>query len=423
MARFAPWETSPHLAVAVSGGADSMALALMAQRWAGLRGGHITALMVDHGLRTAAQVELNLATTQLLPLGVACHRIALNLAPGSTQESAREQRYAAMAQWCQIHEVLHLLVGHHRDDQAETLMLRLAAGSGPAGLASMSAQTYRPGVRLLRPLLSLPKSWLVSYLQNAGVTWSEDPSNHSFAYARTRARAVLHTTSPSQRDRLSCCTDTLGLLRRQQEALCNTLLARHAVVWPEGAGFLDQQALAHPYAEDMLARLFSTIGSLPFPPRSKKLRHACAALGAGKTISLHGCVAQPMQYQRRHGIFFYREYHAVATLETRLGAHHTSALWDRFAFTINGGIKTEGLRIAALGVLGFSHIKPLVQPPAWLPYRACLALPALWHLEKCLYAPHIMPVAPANIAALTPKFIPAKSLGKSPFFAMNEKFI
>src|SRR5271165_4045530 len=131
MARLGPFEPAPMLAVAVSGGADSLALAVLADAWARARGGAIIALVVDHGLRAAAADEAR-ATEQLLTgRGIAVRALRLaGLGPGSAlAERARTARYATLTAACEAAGTLHLLVGHHLADQAETVALRVLRGS------------------------------------------------------------------------------------------------------------------------------------------------------------------------------------------------------------------------------------------------------------------------------------------------------
>ena len=139
------------IAIAVSGGADSLALLWLSARAYGARA-HV--LTVDHGLRTASAVEcaqvMAVASAEglpatTLPLGLSTH--------ANVQEAARNARYAAMANQCAALGIRFLLTGHHRDDQAETLLMRLARGSGLAGLSGIRAVSPMAGVTLLRPLL------------------------------------------------------------------------------------------------------------------------------------------------------------------------------------------------------------------------------------------------------------------------------
>ena len=142
MALLAPFEPAPLVAVAVSGGPDSLALALLAARWAASRGGRAVALTVDHHLRPESTGEALQVGRWLADRGIA-HAV-LDWSPppvlaGDIQAAARDARYAMLEAWCREAGALHLLVAHHAEDQAETLLLRLGRGSGLAGLAAMPA--------------------------------------------------------------------------------------------------------------------------------------------------------------------------------------------------------------------------------------------------------------------------------------------
>jgi tRNA(Ile)-lysidine synthase len=160
--RLGPLEKRPHLAVAVSGGADSLSLALFAAAWARKRGGCASALTVDHGLRPEAAAEARRVGRWLRARGIE-HRIIAwrgTKPAANIQAAARAARYGLLSAWCARHGVLHLLLAHHADDQAETYLMRLARGSGVDGLAAMAPVHELPSVRVLRPLLDVPRARL-----------------------------------------------------------------------------------------------------------------------------------------------------------------------------------------------------------------------------------------------------------------------
>jgi len=193
MARSGPFETRPALAAAVSGGADSLALALLARDWAAAHGGTVLALVVDHGLRAGSAAEAVLTVARLAAHGIAARLIPINgLARGpGLAARARAARYAALEGVCAAAGILHLLLGHHAGDQAETLRMRADAGSGPRGMAGMAALVEGAAVRRLRPLLAMPPGRLRALLRHCGLDWVEDPSNRDPATLRARLRAEL----------------------------------------------------------------------------------------------------------------------------------------------------------------------------------------------------------------------------------------
>ena len=189
-----PLRDDEDFGVAVSGGPDSLALLLLAHRAFGSR---VCALTVDHGLRAAAAVEAQIVADHAAALGVR-HvtlrwegpRPAANL-----QAAARAARYRLMGAWCAANGVRWLATAHHRDDQAETLLLRLARGSGSGGLAGIRARRPLAAcVELLRPLRAKTRADLASLVAAAGWIAADDPSNRAMRFDRTRARALLAAT-------------------------------------------------------------------------------------------------------------------------------------------------------------------------------------------------------------------------------------
>lgn len=315
MARFGPFEAKPHLALAVSGGADSMTLALLADRWAQAQGGRVTALTVDHGLRPDSASEARRVGRWLKARGIR-HDILRWSPPtakkkvagarlANLQAAARDARYALLVDWCRKHAVLHLLLAHHRDDQAETLLLRLARGSGIDGLAAMAPLVERPTVRLLRPLLSLAKTDIVGYLQAMGQPWIEDPSNQDSANARVRIRKLLPRLAEEGMTpaRLAETAERLAQARAGLDQLVDRLLATGVAAYPEGYLRLDVAALRmaeKDIALRVLARAIACIGGEPYGPRLERLTRLydrlCAAegeaaLGRGRTLG--GCRILP----------------------------------------------------------------------------------------------------------------------------------
>ncbi|HEX6841515.1 MAG TPA: tRNA lysidine(34) synthetase TilS, partial [Stellaceae bacterium] len=304
----APFEPAPRVAIGVSGGADSLALALLAQAWAVAQGGAVTALTVDHGLRPEAAGEARQVGAWLGRRGIE-HRILTWRGPRPShgiQAAAREARYCLLEEWCAQSGVLHLLLAHHQDDQAETVLLRLMRGSGPDGLAGMSASVERGQCRVLRPLLPVPRARLVATLHRLGQGWVEDPSNRDHRYARARLRQALTPLAEAglTSERLAAAAARLGRVRAALEAEVARLLARCAAIDPAGFARLDAAALAAAPAEigaRALAAVLLMVGGAAYPPRGERLerlyrRLAGGALGGGATLG--GCRILP----RRGGL-------------------------------------------------------------------------------------------------------------------------
>jgi tRNA(Ile)-lysidine synthase len=192
---FADWRAVPAIVLAVSGGPDSIALMWLAARWRSTlaRGPRLFAVTVDHGLRAESTAEARnvkrLARSLELP-----HR-TMRWAGAKPKTglpaAARAARYDLLAQAARAHGATHIFTAHTRDDQAETLLMRLMRGSGIAGLAAMARQSERDGLLLVRPLLQVAKSQLVATLQKAKVGFADDPTNRDLNFTRPRIRAVM----------------------------------------------------------------------------------------------------------------------------------------------------------------------------------------------------------------------------------------
>ncbi|MBU6463547.1 MAG: tRNA lysidine(34) synthetase TilS [Bradyrhizobium sp.] len=192
---FADWKTAPAIVLAVSGGPDSVALMWLMVRWrrALARGPRLVAVTVDHGLRAASAREASDVKRLARSLGLPHHTLRWRGAKPKTglPAAARAERYRLLAEAAQDHGATHILTAHTRDDQAETLLMRLLRGSGIAGLAAMATQSLRHGVVLARPLLQVSKARLVATLQKAKIGFADDPSNRDMHFTRPRLRALM----------------------------------------------------------------------------------------------------------------------------------------------------------------------------------------------------------------------------------------
>jgi len=192
---FAAWKAAPAIVLAVSGGPDSIALMWLAARWRSTlaRGPRLIAVTVDHGLRAEAASEARdvkrLART--LDLQHRTMRWTGEKPKTGLPAAARTARYRLLAQAARASGATHVLTAHTRDDQAETLLMRLLRGSGISGLAAMARESERDGVLLARPFLHVSKSQLVATLKKAKIDFADDPTNRDTSFTRPRLRAIM----------------------------------------------------------------------------------------------------------------------------------------------------------------------------------------------------------------------------------------
>jgi tRNA(Ile)-lysidine synthase len=294
LASIARFESSPFLAVAVSGGPDSLALAILADRWARERGGQICALTVDHRLRPESGDEIRRLGAWLSARAIRHRVLVWTSAKPRTgiQEAARFARYRLLAGWCRDHACLHLITGHHRDDQIETHLIRRRAHSGQDGLAGMSAIRELADCRLLRPLLGVARDRLVAFLEAEGQPFISDPSNLDPAFERSRLRQGDGV--PAGNSRLLSEIRVLGRTRAALEHERDTHLARFVSLHSAGFALLDPAMMPETppeMAERLLSAVTAAIGGASYPPRRARIVRLLANLGeaARRGHTVGGC--------------------------------------------------------------------------------------------------------------------------------------
>ena len=401
MAPLGPFEDHPRIAVAVSGGADSLALALLLHEWAQPLGGHVTALTVDHGLRPEAAAEARFVARTLKPHGLAQHTLRRRGAKPEANISAvlRRARYDLLSRCCARRGLLHLALGHHLDDQAETFLLRLGRGSGVDGLAAMSPIVELPALRLLRPLLGLPKARLEATLRARGLSWVEDPTNRDPAQARARMRQLMPGFAGEglTAARLAATARHLGRARAALEFELARVLARAVILDPAGFAWIDPAPLAAAPVElgqRLLARVLTTVGGAEYGPRREPLERLHSRISAGLSAgaTLGGCRVLP----RRGRLLVVREARDLPVI--RLASGQTR-LWDgRFEVAMRragGRGAAAGLDIGSLGdSLGGGAWAELraassAAAAARIPAPARAALPALSDHRGLLAVPQL----------------------------------
>jgi tRNA(Ile)-lysidine synthase len=358
MIALGPFEMAPRLAVAVSGGTDSMALLLLARAWAAERRGQVVALTVDHGLRPEAAAEAAQVARWASNLEIAHHTLAWRepKPAGDLQAAARAARYRLLEAWCAEAGVFHLLLAHQQDDQAETFLLRLARGSGLEGLAAMTPVVERPHCRLLRPLLGFPRARLRATVQTHGQAWLDDPSNENSRFARVRMRTAQRAFAAEGLGsaRLAATARRLAGARQALELALARLLARAAEPDPTGFVHLDAAMLtAAPRDLGLrgLAAVLTAVGGADYPPRLERLERLyddiAAGLATGRTLG--GCRIIP----RRGKLLVCREARAMAAPVALVPGRRTG--WDgRFCIALAADAPAD-LSLGPLGTVKVNH--------------------------------------------------------------------
>lgn len=284
-------------AIAVSGGADSLALCLLCHEWATSQGKMVVALSVDHDLRVASKDECAFVKETMQRFGIEHHTLVWDgeKPHNGIQAAARKARYQLLRDWCVVNQVRDLFLAHHLNDQAETVLMRLARGSGVDGLSAMQATLKRQGINIHRPLLGIPKEALVSYLTDKGLSWVEDPSNKDESFDRVRIRNAMEILSSIglTPQRLSQTAESMQRVRSYLDDVTQQWLLRYAKLFQEGYILLNVEGIQQGRNDEIILRALSRIGMVIsgeiYPPRFEKLQRLLQALRQRESATLMSC--------------------------------------------------------------------------------------------------------------------------------------
>ncbi|SHG73940.1 tRNA(Ile)-lysidine synthase [Kaistia soli DSM 19436] len=414
---FGRWATEPVIALAVSGGADSLALMSLAHRWRQSldTGPRLVVLSVDHGLRPEAATEVAAVGTAAAKLGLAFQALrGTGSAPTSDIEAAaRDLRYGLLFAAARAEGATVLMTAHHADDQAETLLLRMARGSGVYGLAAMAAESRREEMRIARPLLGLRRVDLAAVVAASGLTPVSDPHNEDSRFARARLRRVMPALAGEGLDTPTLVA-TAARFRRAASALDDYAdrLLQSAKVDVTGAVRLEVARLAAEPEETrlrVLARILRAVGGAIYGPRLDSLVELASAMTSGvgtvPARTLAGVTIErrkgELRFQREAGRAGLPEIHVAGAFE---------GVWDgRFIVRI---VAAEArLRLAPLGDAGRRSLGACLEDG--LP-RAMEASPALFQDDRLIAAPILgFQAAPEhNIRAEMRSIVPLRLLDR-----------
>lgn len=372
------------IGLAVSGGGDSIALMQLAARFR--PAGKLFAISIDHGLRPEAKDEIALVAAQAMTLGI--DHAVVNWTwdgKGNLQAAAREGRWAGVRDWALMHDLRTVWFGHTEDDQVETLLMRLARGSGIDGLTAMYPMTQRDGLQVFRPLLGLSRADLRAWLTQQKITWAEDPSNEDPRFDRVRARQMFAQL------------ETLGMTRKRLLQTVDHMQAAHLSLQEAALGFaklhVRQDAgdlILAPAALDLgkadaprrvMAAAFAWVGSRNYRPRFEQLLETVAQARKGATITLGGCIMTPGE---AGAVRLMREA-AATTSAVRLqsdAGRPLGVFWDKRWF-LEGPVHDD-LTFKALG----AGVK---ECPDWrdagVPRASLMASPSVWQGGRLIAAP------------------------------------
>lgn len=403
-----PWgnddEKLPPIVLAVSGGADSLCLALLASRWRR----NVFALIVDHGIRSNSAIEAALTQERLKDLGIESKVLTLdNLKLGAAlEERARIERYKILIQTCCKMGSIDLLLGHHAGDQAETVLMRIRAGSGEDGIAAMAAITDLPQIRLIRPLLSIAPQRLRITLKQEGIIWVEDPSNQDLKFQRNQVRKELSSawTSSGSVSILLHRSREESKKRMKKDQDQAVFVTENILIRSEGFAYFSTKGMD----ERTLGALIRTISGSVYAPLQKSINRLVQSM---RKVTLGGVQIMPAG-RLGNGWLMIRE----TTVIEKAKMARPNTIWDyRFRVIMPEYDISDKVTIAALGksYKQFSCREGL-------PVCILKTLPAFWHNDKLLAVPHLGIYSDESVKEWDIVFQPRQSLTQSHLFSTTK---
>ncbi|MGX6960775.1 MAG: tRNA lysidine(34) synthetase TilS [Rickettsia endosymbiont of Pentastiridius leporinus] len=383
------------IAIAVSGGSDSVALLYLADIWAKKNNIELFVLSVDHNLRQQSKQEIEYIQNISNNLNLKFYSLSFDHQNNFSnfQERAREGRYDLMTDLCKKLDILVLLTAHHEDDYVENFCLRLERSSGIFGLSSSNIN-WRNNTQIIRPLFDIPKVALVDYLVKHNIKWFEDESNLSTKYRRNLIRQKLFKEeSYSKNDTILQQSKVNELLENKFKPELISGIAESAKISEYGFAFLDLDKFSK-FSNEVKVQLINFL--LVVISGQKQVARFYSVNPILKLITqnidfkntLHGCIIMRMQNK----LLIYREFGKKLPHDKKLTNKYT--IWDnRFYIATQNNI--QNYFITYLTLEDYKKIKkqldlePLKNLSCKNHIAILFTLPVVKILEKVIAIPHI----------------------------------
>jgi len=384
------------IAIAVSGGVDSMVLMNLAKESDFLNDKNVFILVVDHGLRAESKQEAKFVKNEAKKLGFPTRILKWKGSKPNKriQEEARNKRYSLLINFCRENNINNLYLAHHLDDQIETFLFRMFRGSGLQGLTSFSSSYERNGLTLIRPLIDTPKSELISYARRKKINWVEDPSNENQKYDRVKLRKVLPLIYKEGFDKKVFLKSVkkLRLANQALDQITKEFVLQYVIINKNISVFIKKELFLTAPEDVQLRVLQNTIrifsGERYYSPNYLKILNLMNWARNDNDISaktLGGTIFR----KRKGGLILYKEVKKLNDIKPIKLSKSKYKAWDnRFLIKINKSVKgeisylgNEGVKILKskkiLGKKGFNGI----------PLTALYSIPAMWDGKRLISAP------------------------------------
>jgi tRNA(Ile)-lysidine synthase len=387
---------SEALAIAVSGGSDSLALCLLMQKWLNNHNRRLICITIDHQLRKNSYTEAQKVGETLKSKGLEHHIIQWTGSKPSSniQENARIARYELLTDYCNKHDIKYLLTGHQQDDQAENFLLRAEHGSGLYGLSGIPKVTEFNNIKIIRPLLNFTKAELQDFLKKQNIEWTEDPSNLNDNFTRVKIRKIL-SQHPEWNNKFAYTSNNLSRVRECIEYMLNQSIDDFVTLFPQGYASIKTKGfnlLPQEIRFRLIERVLQTISIDKKPPRGERIERLLKKienLNTLTTSTLAGCLIT----LKKDILIITREYSTIDESFILDSKQDNHILWDhRLSIFVDKELSSQYNRLIINRATeeDWPELrKKLTKEQLSIPKAVILGLPAIRILEKILAIPHI----------------------------------
>ena len=382
-----------HFAVSVSGGVDSNTLLFLLYSWSKKFDKKLTVLYFDHNLRKDSKKDFLVVKKICSKFELKCVLLQWNKKPASAiLEKARIARYQAISRYCSSNNIYSLFTGHHADDIAETVAMRILSQSNIDGLCPIIKQRSLFGIKLIRPMLNFRKSEIYEYAKEKKINFIEDPSNKNTKTLRARVRYFLNSDNQLTENLIKSSSLFCKLKNITENYIKNTF---HQYYNFYDTGYIEiEKKILSNFPKYMLYKFLkiclTRIGNKPYPPKSKTLEKLVNLLYSDKktNFTLSGCIIST----KRKNIYIMREYNNVEKNVLEI-SKDTEMDWDN-RFNIRNLSKSNKIGVFPLGeIISSEKFKKLSNYNKKsfnnLPYMVKICLPVIKSLEGSVLIPHL----------------------------------
>lgn len=367
-----------NIVVALSGGADSLFLTIIASEWCKTTSKNLYAVTIDHQLRKESYLEA-VDVGKIVRKHKVTHVIKRwnhgDIPDGQIEEKAREARYELLVDACRDLKSKILLIGHNLDEQIETYLIRKEKKSENFGLACMSESRYiASGIMIIRPCLPLSKNFIKSYLSSINERWVEDPMNSNECFIRVKKRKSVERLSDEQKRAMFDKIKIYGIDRNSTEREAVFFLQNHCQIHPYG--FVDINLdffyrLNEKVKCDVLKRCIKLVGRQEYKKSTNHCKNILAALTENNPINMGKCVIKTVKDKIR----IFRENRNLEDIKIA----NKCGIWDnRFKFEVlEETILQKNCYIKPFN----KHVSISDDVPSYI----TVTLPSLWIDKKMLY--------------------------------------